>query len=199
MSLLFWLPFVSFFLLVVYDSPQNRLQKSCHIWHTDCSGPEQSPDSFVGLSVRAFSKTKHFLLLQTFKPFGIITKFFLCFLSSSRVNWIMCFKFSFKTRSSHDVQTKPHIFLKHAEPIHSVQMSFTSPHDIPSLYDSKEHRRYFEKCLLFVDTMFTLFNVHFIYKAHNTTNVDHSAVHETVHNNNKITFKFYIITAQKHK
>ncbi len=35
-----------------------------------------------------------------------------------------------------------------------------------------------------------MFNVHFIYKAHiNTTNVDHSAVHETMQNNNKITFK----------
>ncbi len=45
-----------------------------------------SPLTHLWVSVRAFSKTKHFLLLQTFKPFGIITKFFLCFLSSSRVN-----------------------------------------------------------------------------------------------------------------
>ncbi len=45
-----------------------------------------------------------------------------------------------------------------------------------------------------------MFNVHFIYQAYiNTTNADHSAVHETMQNNNKITFKFYIITTHKLK
>lgn len=45
-----------------------------------------------------------------------------------------------------------------------------------------------------------MFNVHCIYKAHiNTSNADHSAVYEAMQNNNTITFKFYIITAHKHK